>query len=423
MPISPVELLAPAGNLAKLKIALDYGADAVYAGLGQFSLRNRAAKEFDLESFKEGVDYTHARGKKFYATLNAFPFNSQIKLLEEHLKKLAACQVDALIIATIGVLKLAQKITPHIPIHLSTQANVMNVLDARAFYEMGVKRIVAAREMSLSDAVQIKEALPDLELEVFVHGSMCFAFSGRCLISALQHGRVPNRGSCANDCRFDYEVYIKNPDTSVMMRLEEEEEIGTHILNAKDLNLANHIATILDSKAISALKIEGRTKSSYYTAITTKTYRTAIEDYYNNQYRPALYQAELATLKNRGFSEGYLIKRPYEKLDTQNFKTAISEGDFQVNGEVLDNGLYFLCKFTTKPNQPYELVLPFGASIKPMANEIGKIYFYENKYYLQLYTILLENGTELEAIHSGNTNPVKLPIKLPSRTFLRTKLV
>lgn len=418
---APVELLAPAGNLAKLKIALDYGADAVYAGLGQFSLRNRAAKEFDLESFKEGVAYTHARDKKFYAAVNAFPFNSQIKLLEAHLEKLADCQVDALIIATIGVLKLAQKITPHIPIHLSTQANVMNVLDARAFYEMGVKRIVVAREMSLRDAVLIKKELPDLELETFVHGSMCFAFSGRCLISALQHGRVPNRGSCANDCRFDYEYYIKNPDTGVMMRLVEEEGVGTHILNAKDLNLANHIATILDSKAISALKIEGRTKSSYYVAITTKTYRMAIEDYYNNQYRPALYQAELSTLKSRGFSEGYLVKRPYERLDTQNLQSAISQGDFQVNGEVLEDGMYFLCKFTTKPHEAYELVLPHGMSIEPIANDIGKIYYYKDRYYLYLYKILLENGQEMQAIHSGNTNPIRLPSKLPAHSFLRTK--
>ncbi|WP_120948180.1 peptidase U32 family protein [Helicobacter mehlei] len=415
------ELLAPAGNLAKLKIALGYGADAVYAGLGQFSLRNRASKNFDLESFKEGVRYTHAQGKKFYATLNAFPFNSQIKLLEEHLAKLADCKVDALIIATIGVLKLAQKLTPHIPIHLSTQANVMNVLDAHAFYEMGVKRIVVAREMSLNDVVAIKKELPDLELEVFVHGSMCFAFSGRCLISALQHGRVPNRGSCANDCRFDYEYYIKNPDTGVMMRLEEEEGIGTHILNAKDLNLANHIATILDSQAVSALKIEGRTKSSYYVAITTKTYRTAIEDYYNNQHRPTLYQAELATLKNRGFTEGYLIQRPHQRLDTQNFKSAISEGDFQVNGEVLENGAYFLCKFTTRPHEVYEVVLPYGAPFEPITNEIGKLYSFEGKYYLCLFKIILLDGRELESIHSGNTNPVKLPAKLPAFSFLRTR--
>ncbi|CCF82013.1 Putative protease [Helicobacter bizzozeronii CCUG 35545] len=286
---------------------------------------------------------------------------------------------------------------------------------------MGVKRIVVAREMSLNDVVAIKKELPDLELEVFVHGSMCFAFSGRCLISALQHGRVPNRGSCANDCRFDYEYYIKNPDTGVMMRLEEEEGIGTHILNAKDLNLANHIATILDSQAVSALKIEGRTKSSYYAAITTKTYRTAIEDYYNNQHRPALYQAELATLKNRGFTEGYLIQRPHQRLDTQNFKSAISEGDFQVNGEVLENGEYFLCKFTTRPNEVYEVVLPYGAPFEPTTNEIGKLYSFEGKHYLSLFKIILLDGRELESIHSGNTNPVKLPAKLPAFSFLRTR--
>lgn len=162
------QLLSPAGNLTKLKIALSYGADAVYGGVSHFSLRNRAGKEFTLETFKEGIDYAHERGKKVYATINGFPFNAQLKLLENHILKMAELKPDAFIIATPGVVRLARKLAPHIPIHLSTQANVLNVLDAEVFYELGVKRIVAAREMSLSDAVEIKKHLPDLELEIFV---------------------------------------------------------------------------------------------------------------------------------------------------------------------------------------------------------------------------------------------------------------
>lgn len=416
-----VQLLSPAGNLTKLKIALDYGADAVYGGVSHFSLRNRAGKDFDFESFKEGIQYAHDRGKKVFVTINGFPFNSQLKLLENHIEKMASLSPDAFIVAAPGVVRLSKKIAPQIPVHLSTQANVLNVLDAEVFYEMGVKRIVAARELSLKDAIEIKKYLPDLELEIFVHGSMCFAFSGRCLISALQNGRVPNRGSCANDCRFDYEYYVKNPDSGIMMRLEEEEGVGTHIFNSKDLNLASHIKEILDSGVIDALKIEGRTKSTYYAGLTARTYRMAIDDYYRGIYRPEFYQEELHTLKNRGFTDGYLIRRPHERLDTQNHITAISEGSYQVNAEVDKNGKYFLCKYTTKIGIPYEIVAPINSEIKCVDNEIGKIYSENDRFYLILHKIVLENNKELTEIHSGNVNPVLLPEFLPPYTFLRTE--
>ncbi|HFC04025.1 MAG TPA: U32 family peptidase, partial [Nitratifractor salsuginis] len=208
-----VELLAPAGNLEKLKIAVNYGADAVYGGTSTFSLRIRSGKEFDIDSFKAGIDYAHERGKKVYVTINGFPFNSQLKLYENHIAKMRELNPDAFIVSSPGVIRMARTIAPEIPIHLSTQANVMNALDAAVYYDMGVRRIIAAREISLKDCEAIKKELPDLELEIFVHGSMCFAYSGRCLISALQTGRVPNRGSCANDCRFPYEIYAHNPES------------------------------------------------------------------------------------------------------------------------------------------------------------------------------------------------------------------
>ena len=415
------ELLSPAGNLEKLKIAIEYGADAVYGGVSHFSLRNRAGKEFDFESFNEGIIYAHARNRRVYVTVNGFPFNSQLKLLERHMAQMAELKPDAFIIAAPGVVRLARKIAPQIPIHLSTQANVLNVLDAEVFYDMGVKRIVAARELSLKDAVEIKQAIPDLEIEIFAHGSMCFAFSGRCLISALQHGRVPNRGSCANDCRFDYEYYVKNPDTGVMMRLEEEEGVGTHIFNAKDLNLSAHISDILESGAISALKIEGRTKSNYYAGIATKAYRRAIDDYYAGDFRTERYASELETLKNRGFTDGYLIHRPFQRLDTQNHATAISEGSFQVSGEVREDGATFWCKFTTKPHEEHEVIIPLQAEFAPVKNEIGELYERAGRYFVRFEKIITEAGKELAAVHSGNTNPIRLPGNLPPFSFLRIK--
>ncbi|ANV98058.1 protease [Helicobacter enhydrae] len=419
---SKAELLSPAGNLTKLKIALAYGADAVYGGVSHFSLRNRAGKEFTLESFKEGIDYAHSLGKKVYVTINGFPFNSQLKLLENHILKMAELSPDAFIIATPGVVRLAKKLAPHIPIHLSTQANVLNVLDAEVFYELGVKRIVAAREMSLSDAVEIKKHLPDLELEIFVHGSMCFAFSGRCLISSLQNGRVPNRGSCANDCRFDYEYYVKNPDNGVMMRLVEEEGVGTHIFNAKDLNLASHLVEILASGAIDALKIEGRTKSNYYTGITARTYRNAIDDFYAKRFNSLKYQEELATLKNRGFTDGYIMHRPYERSDTQNHKTAISEGSYQVNAEVSECGKWFSCRHTIRVGESKEIVAPHHTNIECVNNEIGYIYEQNGRWFVRFHKLVLENGGELSEIHSGNVNRVALPHPLPPFSFLREKL-
>ncbi|AWI33354.1 peptidase U32 family protein [Helicobacter apodemus] len=416
------EILSPAGNLKKLKIALEYGADAVYGGVSHFSLRNRSGKEFTFESFREGVKYTHNKGKKIYVTINGFPFNSQLKLLQSHIEKMADLNPDAFIVATPGVIKLTQKIAPHIPIHLSTQANVLNILDAEVFYEMGVRRIIAAREISLKDVISIKEALPNLELEIFIHGSMCFAFSGRCLISALQSGRVPNRGSCANDCRFDYEYYVRNPDNGVMMRLVEEEGVGTHIFNAKDLKLLEHIPMILESNAIDSLKIEGRTKSSYYAGITAYAYKMAVRDFYKGSFRQEIYEQELDTLKNRGFSDGYLIHRPYEKLNTQNHQTAISEGSYQVNAEVSEDGKFALCKFTIRPKEAKEIISPPSQSIRDCENELGKIFTKNGKKFLQFHKILLENGKELEAIHSGNENRILLPAPLPPFSFLRQKI-
>ena len=414
-----VELLSPAGNLEKLKIALDFGADAVYGGVSHFSLRIRSGKEFTMESFKEGIDYAHARGKKVYVTINGFPFNSQLNLLEKHILAMAALEPDAFIVATPGVLQLAHKLAPQIPLHLSTQANVMNVLDARVYYEMGARRIIAAREISLKDLKQIKADLPDLEIEVFVHGSMCFAYSGRCLISTVQSGRVPNRGSCANDCRFPYELYAANPETGTLFRLEEDPGIGTYIMNSKDLNLASHIKEILDSGAVDSVKIEGRTKASYYAAITAKAYRMAIDDYYAGREPSERYQEELNTMQNRGFTDAYLVNRPFEKHDTQSLDFTMQMGTHQVSGMVTEDGTHFLCKYTTRSGDEAEIVAPSDAVIAPAENEFGAIYERDGRWYVRFGKLLAENGREWEEVHSGNVNPISLPGKLPQYSFFR----
>ena len=415
-----VELLSPAGNLEKLKIAFAYGADAVYGGVSHFSLRIRSGKEFTTETFKEGIDYAHSLGKKVYVTINGFPFNSQIELLKNHIKTMAELNPDALIVATPGVVGLCREIAPNIPIHLSTQANVMNYLDAKVYYDMGVRRIIAAREISLKDVEEIKKRLPELEIEIFVHGSMCFAYSGRCLVSAVQMGRVPNRGSCANDCRFEYTLYAGNENHGTLFRLEEQPEIGTYIFNAKDMNLASHIDEILASGAVDSVKIEGRTKSPYYAAITAYTYRMAIDDFYAGKFEAQKYQDELKTTKNRGFTDAYLVHKPFEKQGTENHDYTMSKGAFEVSGLVMKDGEHFLCKYKTYLNEEVEIFHPLDTTIDEVDNEIGTIYKKEDgKYYIKFKKIVTESGKELESVHSGNINPIKLPTKLPYLTIFR----
>ncbi|AQW84160.1 peptidase U32 family protein [Campylobacter pinnipediorum] len=412
------ELLSPAGNTTKLKIALEYGADAVYASVASFSLRTRSAREFDLQSFKEAIDYTHARGKKFYATVNAFPFNGQIEPLKRHIQTISEFKPDAFIIATPGVMSLAKEIAPDIEVHLSTQANVMNYLDAKIYHQMGASRIVVAREMNLKDVIKIKEQIPSLEIEIFIHGSMCFAYSGRCLVSSVQSGRMSNRGSCANDCRFKYELYAKNPDSGTLFRLEEDNEGGTHIMNSKDLNLSVHIDDIIKSGVIDSLKIEGRTKSEYYVACTTRAYRMAVDDSLSSNFDSQKYSHELNTLKNRGFTDGYLVHRPYERTDTQNHFSSLEEGTHQVHAISVD-GQYLKCKFKMVLDEDYEIVAPLNADILECDNEIGKIYKKDGKYWINFKQLMTKKGKFMTEIHSGNENEIKLPSQLPNFVFLR----
>jgi len=336
---------------------------------------------------------------------------------------MASFEPDAFIVATPGVLKLSHEIAPQIKKHLSTQANVLNYLDAEIYYEMGASRIVMAREISLKDIKEIKGHLPDLEIEVFVHGSMCFAYSGRCLISSLQSSRMPNRGSCANDCRFPYDIYVENRENGVSFRLEEEEGVGTYIFNSKDLNLASYVDQLIESDCIDALKIEGRTKSIYYSAITAKAYKSAILDYKNNTFNAAKYQNMLEGTKNRGFTDAYLVHRPFDKRNTQNQKSAMSQNsNYEVAGIVCEDEKHFLCKYKIFPNEKVELFTPIGTEIECVENEIGSIIKENSTYYVIFKQIITEKNKILDSVHSGNLNKIKLPSKIMANVFLRKQI-
>ncbi|WP_456479757.1 U32 family peptidase [Nautilia sp.] len=418
-----VELLSPAGDFEKLKIAIAYGADAVYAGVSHFSLRCHSGKEFNYENFAEAVKYAHDRNVKVYATVNSFPFENQLSLVEEHIKKLKEIGVDAMIISSLGVLMKARETAPEIEIHLSTQANALNSWDYAAYRDLGVKRIIAARESTLKDLQRIKEKVPDVEIEVFVHGAMCFAYSGRCLLSAVQFGRNPNKGSCANDCRYPYVLYAENPETGMMFKLEEYPEDGTYIMNAKDLCLIEHIPEILKSGVIDSVKIEGRTKAPYYVGVVTKAYREALDSFYEGrEFDREYFMNEILTTKNRGLTDAYLVKRPYERHDTQNLETSLTHGEWQVSGIVNEDGETFMCKYKTFPGDTVEILAPKNAKISPVKNEIGEIWHENGKWKLKFNKIETVYGKVLKAVHSGNLNPIKLPAKLPYLTFLRKKV-
>jgi len=285
-----------------------------------------------------------------------------------------------------------------------------------------VKRIIAARETTLKDLIRIKEKVPDIEIEIFVHGAMCFAYSGRCLLSAVQFGRNPNKGSCANDCRYPYVLYAENPETGTMFKLEEYDD-GTYIMNAKDLCLIEHIPEILKSDVIDSVKIEGRTKAPYYVGVVTKAYRDAIDEWYTTgRCDCEKYLNEILTTKNRGLTDAYIVKRPFERHDTQNLETSLTYGEWQVAGIVNEDNKTFMCKYKIFPGDVLEIVLPKESKIATCKNEIGEIFEKNGKWYVKLDKIITISGKELKSVHSGNQNPIKLPCDLPYLTFLRKKV-
>lgn len=268
------EVLAPAGNLAVLKAAVDFGADAVYCGGKAFGMRS-GPKNFTLDDFATALDYAHARGARVYATVNIVPNNEEIEAMNRYMGELAEVGIDALIISDIGVMLAARRIAPRTELHVSTQAGVMNYQTANALYDLGASRVVLAREMTLAQIHELRAKTPaDLQIEAFVHGSMCMAFSGRCMISKYLTGRDPNHGDCAQSCRWKYHV-VEEKRPGELFGLEEDSR-GTYLFNSQDMNLLEHVDQILDA-GVTSLKIEGRAKGAYYAAAMSNAYQYALQ--------------------------------------------------------------------------------------------------------------------------------------------------
>lgn len=295
------ELLSPAGDMEKLQMAVSYGADAVYLAGQQFGMRAGTAN-FTEEELIQALNLCHSKNVKVYVTCNTIPTSDEISMLPGFLSRLEDLMVDGVIVADIGVMSLCRQYCPSVAIHASTQVGVMNAETAKALYQLGAKRIVLARETSIKDIANIRKSVPDdLQLEAFCHGSMCVSFSGRCLLSAYFTGRDANRGMCAQPCRWKYHLV---EETRPGQYLEISEDNGTYILNSKDL-CTIHIVKDLVEAGIDSLKIEGRTKSSYYVASTTSAYRHAIDAYLYGEELDNKWLDEVNMVSHRPYSTGF----------------------------------------------------------------------------------------------------------------------
>lgn len=317
-----IELLSPAGDFERLKLALKFGADAVYLGGEQFGMRTNPSN-FNADQLKSAVELAHSLGKKIYLTCNTLPRNQEMEYLPEFLKYAADIRVDAFIIADVGVMDLAKKYAPDVEIHMSTQVGIVNYQTANTLYDMGAKRIVTARELSLAEIKVIREKTPsDLEIEVFVHGAMCMSFSGRCILSDYMVGRDANRGDCAQPCRWKYSL-VEETRPGQYFPVNQDES-GTYIFNSRDLCMIEHIPELVDA-GVDSFKIEGRAKSEYYTAIVTYAYRNAIDEYLKNP--------------SPDFKVPQWILEEMEKMSHREYTTGFNFGPMK-NGQVLDNGGY-----------------------------------------------------------------------------------
>ena len=313
------ELLSPAGNFEKLRAALLYGADAVYCAGQSFGMRS-AADNFTVEELYEAVKYTHERGKKIYLTLNTMPHGNEYDGLRVFLRDIADAKIDAFIVADLGVMATVREIMPDAEIHISTQASIVSPEAALAYAALGAKRLVLARELCFEEIKAIRDRLPDdIELEAFVHGSMCVSYSGRCMLSNMMTGRDANRGRCTQPCRWNYIIYEeKRPDLPIPI---EQTELGTFIMSSKDMCTVEHIPELI-ACGIDSFKIEGRMKSAYYTAVVTNAYRMAIDAYLadpeNYSFDPMWYR-ELESVSHREYCTGYYLDIPMNEaqLGTQ----------------------------------------------------------------------------------------------------------
>ncbi|MBE6615885.1 MAG: U32 family peptidase [Ruminococcaceae bacterium] len=373
------ELLSPAGNAEKLEAAVRYGADAVYLAGKQFGMR-AASDNFTAEELGWAVQYCHQRGVKLYVTVNVMPHTEEYGALDNHIRYLAQIGVDAVIVSDIGVVMRIREICPGLEIHISTQASAVSAQACRAWYQLGAKRVVLARELTLNDIKAIRKNIPDeLELETFVHGAMCIAYSGRCLLSNYFTGRDANHGACAQSCRWCYspsEMKVKSielaeanrPDTPVAVVAEEEPNGETFFMSSRDMCMLAHIPE-LEEAGISSYKIEGRVKSAYYTAVVTNAYRMALDAYRAD---PAgyvldpLWKRELESVSHREYDTGFFFTPPSENANTVTQLGYIREKAYLATAlETVDvpgeDGLFdvtFIQRNKLVGNDPVEMISP-----------------------------------------------------------------
>ena len=402
------ELLAPAGDLERLRYAVNYGADAVYCGLPEFGMRSAPAN-FTPEQLAEGVIYAHARGRKVYLTMNTLPTNEEADRLPEAIRTAAAAGVDAFIVADLGVLDACKTYAPQIEVHLSTQVGITNYAAATAAYKMGAKRVVLARELSLQDIAIIRDKTPpELELEAFVHGAMCVSVSGRCLLSTYLTGRDSNRGQCAQPCRWKYYLHEENRPGS-MYEIGEGKD-GTYILNANDLCTAPFLDLICKA-GVDSLKIEGRAKTFYYVASVTAAYRQALDQYLadpmndNFELAPQTLD-ELTRTSHRHYSPGFFFGPEAARQSTDS-AAYLREWEFVGTVESWENGVAH-CQQRGKWSlgDTLEVLCPDGRSI-PLApewieNEAGER-VQATPHAMELYTIPTPELPPMSLLRKKNT--------------------
>lgn len=402
------ELLAPAGSLEKLKIAFQYGADAVYFGGKAFSLR-AGAQNFSFEEIKEGAEFAHKLGKKLYCTINVMPRSNELDKLKDFLKELEDAKVDAVLVSDLGVFSLVKEHS-NLPIHISTQANTVNYAACNMWHSMGAERVVLGRECSLEEIKRIRANIPaDLELEVFVHGAMCISYSGRCLLSNYMAGRDSNRGACAQSCRWKYSLVEEKRDGEYYPI--EEDENGTYIMNSKDLCMIEYIPELMTA-GISSLKIEGRNKSEYYVAIVVNAYRKAIDLYFEdpeNYKLPEVLREEMFKVSHRVYHTGFFFNEPNEESMIYDTNNHVREYDVVAIVQSYDKETGIAtCRQRNKfvKGDKIEILSPSKFDNEFVAEEIYN-----------------EKGETIDSCpHPGMIFKIKVPVELEENSFLRKEL-
>ncbi len=368
-----LELLIPASSLEVLKVAVMYGADAVYIGGEAFGLRAKA-KNFSMEEMKEGIEFAHAKGVKVYVTANILAHNYDLEGARQYFRELKEIGPDALIISDPGMFTIAKEELPDMELHISTQANNTNYMTYNFWWKQGAKRVVSARELSLKEIRQIRDNIPEeMEIESFMHGAMCISYSGRCLLSSFMAGRDANRGACTHPCRWKYAVVEESRPGEYMPVYENER--GTYIFNSKDLCMIEHIPEMLDA-GIDSFKIEGRMKTALYVATVARTYRLAIDEFLKDpklyEERIPFYKSEISKCTYRQYTTGFFFGKPDENTQIYDTNTYVKEYTYLgiVDG-MNEEGLYHIeqrNKFSV--GETIEVMKPDGANIEVVVKRI-----------------------------------------------------